>query len=174
VAEEVPAQDESEATGALVVQSGFWRLVSEILAGVWVLTVLAWWWSSRRPESREAKEPEAPPIHKQQAKLLKAARKAALADDAAGVKTALLQWSRLQWPENPPRSVGALATRVSIPLSAQLMQLCSASYGSRDEVWDNEALAKSLRSFSVLQEGEEEQATDILPPLSPVTGSPSL
>jgi hypothetical protein len=174
VAEESVPQEESEASGALVVQSGFWRRASEILGGVWLLTLLAWWWSSRRPESTQAKEPEAPPIHKQQAKHLKAARKAALADDAAGVKAALLQWGKLQWPVDPPRSIGAFSTRVSIPLSTQLMQLCSVSYSSRDEAWDNEALAKSLRSFSVLKEGAEEQVTDILPPLSPITGSPSI
>ena len=174
VAEESAPQEESEASGALVVQSGFWRRASEILGGVWLLTLLAWWWSSRRPESAEAKEPEAPPIHKQQAKHLKAARKAALAENAVGVKAALLQWGKLQWPDDPPRSIGAFSTRVSIPLSTQLMQLCSVSYSSRDEAWDNEALAKSLRSFSVLKEGEEDQVTDILPPLSPITGSPSI
>ena len=86
----------------------------------------------------------------------------------------MLQWGKLQWPDDPPRSIGAFSTRVSIPLSTQLMQLCSVSYSSRDEAWDNEALAKSLRSFSVLKEGEEDQVTDILPPLSPITGSPSI
>ena len=40
-----------------------------------------WWWS-RRPAGRAPSEPAPPPIHKQQARLLKAARKAALAGDA--------------------------------------------------------------------------------------------
>ena len=59
--------------------------------------------------------PAPPPIHKQQAKFLKAARKAALAGDAATVKSNLLAWGKLQWPENAPRSIGDLATRVSMP-----------------------------------------------------------
>jgi hypothetical protein len=176
VAEAPVEQEESdpEASTALVVESSYWRRVSEILGGAWALTLLAWWWSNRRPASRKPDEPQAPPLHKQQARLLKAARKAALERNAAGVKSALLQWGRLQWPDSPPRSIGALAMRVSIPLSTQLMQLCSASYGTGDDYWDGDALAKSLRSFSVLEDGESGRPIDILPPLSPVTGSPRI
>ena len=172
ITQEPEPQEGSEvAAGGLVVQSSFWRRASEILGGIWLLTLVAWWWSSRSPTSTTPKEPEAPPVHKQQAKQLKAARKAAQAGDGSAVKAALLQWGRLEWPDNPPRSVGAISARVSIPLATQLTELCSASYGAGDDHWDGEALAKSLRSFSVLSEGEEERPTDVLPPLTPVTGS---
>lgn len=166
------AESSADESTATVVQSLFWRRVSEILVGIWLVTVLAWWWSTRRTES-EPKEPEAPPVHKQQTKCLKAARKAALAGDAAGVKSALLEWGKLEWPDRPPRSVGAIANQVSIPLSTHLNQLCSSSYGAGDTNWDGEALAKALRSFSVLSGDEKEKATDLLPPLAPVTESPS-
>lgn len=169
ITQEPEQQESSEpAVGGLVVQSSFWRRVSEILGGVWALTLIAWWWSSRGPTTTTAKEPEAPPVHKQQAKQIKAARKAALAGDAPAVKSSLLQWGRLEWPDNPPRSVGAISARVSIPLATQLTELCNASYGAGDDHWDGDSLAKSLRSFSVLSEGEEEKPSDILPPLTPV------
>ncbi len=131
------------------------------------MTLIAWW-SSRRPADNAPKEPEAPPLHKQQAKYLKAARKAALAGEAPGVKSNLLEWAKLQWPDLPPRSIGDVARRVSMPLSTQLETLCSASYGPGERDWDSDALAKSLRSFSVLNDEVEERATDVLPPLSPV------
>jgi hypothetical protein len=167
VAEEpAVAESETPATETQIVYVDFWRYVSAGLGGVWLMTIIAWWWS-RRPATSEPKEPAPPPIHKQQAKFLKAARKAAAAGDAAGVKTNLLEWSRLEWPDRPPRSVGDLATRVALPLSTQLEALCSASYGPSDESWDGEALAKSLRSISVLREGEVEKTVDGLPPLSP-------
>ena len=91
-----------------------------------------------------------------------------MAGDAANLKSSLLEWGRLEWPDRPPRSVGDLAKRVSLPLSTQLESLCSASYGPGEQHWDGDALAKSLRSFSVLSEDEPEQPTDVLPPLSPV------
>ena len=167
--EDTTVEDTAPAQEVQVVYVDFWRYMSAGLAAVWVMTLIGWW-GSRRPPVRMAREPEAPPLHKQQAKFLKAARKAALEGDAAAVKANVLQWGRLQWPDNSPRSVGAIARRVSIPLSTQLEALCSASYGPGEQSWDGEALAKSLRSFSVLTEKVELRHTDGLPPLSPVSG----
>ncbi len=166
VPEQPVPQEEGEVASTRVVQSNFWLMVSEILVTVWVLTLVAWWWSRRSP-AREEKEPAVPPIHKQQARFLKAARKAALAGDAAGIKSAMLEWGRLQWPDDAPRSIGNIATRVSLPLSTQLEALCSASYGAGDQSWDGEALAKAMRSFSVLTSEESDRPTDTLPPLLP-------
>jgi hypothetical protein len=167
VAEEPEEAAGETATSSEIVYSDFWRFVSVGLAGAWIMTILAWWWS-RRPNDYMPKEPEAPPIHKQQAKCMKAARKAALAGDAAGVKANLLEWGRLQWPDDVPRSVGDLSSRVSIPLSTQLQTLCSASYGPGERAWDGEELAKSMRSFSVLVEEVDDRPVEGLPPLSPV------
>lgn len=164
---ETPAsQQELSASGNLVVQSSFWRRVSEALAGIWLLTVVAWWWT-RRPVSIPPKEPAPPPIYKQQAKFLKAARKAAKAGDGAGIRSGLLNWGRLEWPQNSPLNIGDFANRVAMPLSTQLQSLCRADYGPENESFDGEALAKSLRSISALQEDQEEHPTDVLPPLMP-------
>ncbi len=163
---EEPVQEAESATETQVVYVDFWRFISAGLGGLWLMTISAWLWS-RRPATREPKEPAPPPIHQQQAKFLKAARKAAMAGDAPGLKSNLLEWGRLEWPANAPRSIRDLARRVSLPLSTQLETLCSASYGSGESYWDGEALAKSLRSFSVLSEEKPEQPTDVLPPLSP-------
>lgn len=164
-AEPAPQQD-ANVSGNLVIQSKFWRRVSEALAGVWLLTVITWWWS-RRPVDRMPKEPEPPPVYKQQSRILKAARKAAQAGDGPGIRSALLDWGRLEWPDNAPLNIGDLANRVAMPLSTHLEGLCRADYGPQKESFDGEALAKSLRSISVLQEDREERATDVLPPLMP-------
>ena len=164
------AESEEESGPALeteIIYVDFWRYVSAGLGAVWLMTIIAWWWS-RRPVRTESREPPPPPIHKQQARSLKTARKAAVEGDAAGVKAALLEWGRLQWPDDAPRSIGTLARRVSIPLSAELEVLCSATYGPTARDWNGEALAKSLRSFAVLSEDAEERRSDALPPLSPL------
>ncbi len=153
----------------ITVESNFWRRISEGLIALWLLTALAWWWS-RRPE-KKAKEPEPPPIHKQQVKFLKAARKAALVEDEATVKAALLSWGRLQWPNDWPRSIGDLASRVSDPLATELNTLCSSSYGPNGESWNGKDLAKALRSFAVNSDDGKSANEDELPPLMP--GSPA-
>ncbi|MDH5502210.1 MAG: BatD family protein, partial [Gammaproteobacteria bacterium] len=157
--------DEGAAVETIVVQSTLWQQISMGLAALWALTVLAWWLSSR--PARKPREPEEPPLHKQQSKFLKAARKAALDGDANGVKESLLGWSRLQWPVGAPRSMGELATRVSDPLARELRVLCNASYGPHNVPWDGERLAKALRSFSVLEDEREKIGADGLPPLMP-------
>ena len=166
VEEPAPQQDANVSGNLVIIQSNFWRRVSEALAGVWLLTVVTWWWS-RRPVDRMPKEPEPPPVYKQQSRILKAARKAAQAGDGRGIRSALLDWGRLEWPDNAPLNIGDLANRIAMPLSTQLEGLCRADYGPQKESFDGEALAKSLRSISVLQEQKEERPTDALPPLMP-------
>jgi hypothetical protein len=144
-----------------------WRLVAQVVAALWLLTLGAWWLSSR--PRREPPEPGPPPLHKQQARHLKAARKAALAGDGTGVRQAMLEWGRLQWPDDAPRSIGTLARRVSAPLAGELTRLSRAAYGPGAEGWDGDALAKSLRSFAVLDDGGKDTARDPLPPLMPQT-----
>ena len=149
-----------------LVPAGFWPRASQLLLALWLLTVFAWWWSSR-DRRREPREPAPPPVYKQQARFVKAARKAASAGDAAGTRNALLEWGRLQWPERAPRSIGELADRVSTPLADDLKALSSASYGPLGREWDGTSLANSLRSISVLRDDDNEVARDALPPLMP-------
>ena len=81
----------------------------------------------------------------------------------------MLEWGRLQWPDDVPRSIGALARRVSTPLSDELGRLSRAAYGPSRQGWDGDALAKSLRSFAVLDDDDKDAARDPLPPLMPQT-----
>lgn len=142
-----------------------WQRATQLLAALWLLTVLAWWWSARSGKRRPRK-PEPPPIYKQQAKWLKVARKAALAGDDHGVRSAMLEWGRLQWPDNAPRSIGVLSEHVSSPLADELRKLSGASYGPGG-AWDGEALARSLRSFAVVSAAAQSGNKDPLPTLLP-------
>lgn len=177
-AAEVPAP-ESEAADAVPppfgeqpsrsqpVGSFLWQRISEGLAVVWLVTVVAWWRMSRQRRPRKtAREPAPPPLHRQQARHLKAARMAALDGDAAALRRSLLDWARLEWPDDAPRSVGALAARVSEPLADELRRLSKLSYGPQPEPWDGAAMAKALRSFSVTTAAARPD-DDPLPPLMP-------
>lgn len=169
--EAVVAESSEQATPAeqslpSLLPDSAWKRVSQLLAALWLVTVFAWWWFSRDTK-REVRQPEPPPIYKQQDKLLKAARKAARDGDAAGVRSALIEWGRLQWPDAPPRSVGDVATRVSSPLADELNKLSAASYGPGSAEWDAEQLAKLLRSIEVRPRREDIAAKELLPPLMP-------
>jgi len=160
----VDAEESTEPVAKTAAPDGFWRSVSELLVAVWLVTVLAWWWSSRPKQA--PKEAAPVPVHKQQAKQLKAARKAAVAGDSAGVRHAMIEWGLLQWPDDAPRSIGVIAQRVSSPLADELRNLSTLSYGRESGDWDGEALANAIRSFSVLKDGAVEKG-EFLPPLMP-------
>ena len=163
---ETAKTDVAETAVPQLMPGGFWQRVSQLLAAVWVLTVFAWWWSSR-DQKRAPREPEPPPVYKRQTKLVRAARKAAQAGNGAAVRSAVLDWGRLQWPEDAPRSVGELADRVAAPLSDELRKLSKASYGPGPSGWDGAALAKSLRSIAVVSVDSRADYEDRLPPLMP-------
>ena len=171
---EVPAESSADVTPpaepvTVIVADSFWQRAAELLAVLWILTVAAWWWSSRTQprRRREPREPEQPAVHKQQAQLLKTARKAAMASDGAGVRAALLEWGALQWPDDTPRNIGDLSSRVAAPLADELRRLSSASYGPVGGEWNGEDLAKTLKSVSILTPDEERVAREKLPPLMP-------
>ncbi len=165
-----PATDDEAATSGdsrPAMPPTFWRRASELLAALWLVTLVAWWWSSR-PVRREPREPAPVPLHKQQSRLLKEARKAARAGDGSGVKHALLQWAAIEWPEDTPRSLGALADRVSADLAGELRRFSSQTYGPQPGEFDGEALAKAIRSFSVLKT-DDSSNDESLPPLMPAS-----
>jgi len=158
----------AEPAPAVVIDT-FWQRAAELLAVAWLLTLAAWWWSSRSgPRGTKAlRAPEAPPLHKRQARLLKTAREAAAAGDAAAVRSALLEWARLTWPEHAPLSIGGISARVSSPLAEELAKLSSASYGPGDHGWDGVALARALKAFRISQAPAAESGAEALPPLMP-------
>jgi hypothetical protein len=166
------ADDEVQETLPSLVADTFWKQASQLLGAIWLLTIFAWWWSSRSTQT-EIREPASPPVYKVQAKVLHAARKAAKDGDRAAVRSAIIKWGRLQWPDDAPRSVGEFASRVSSPLAEELGKLSSVSYGPLESDWDGQAMAKALRSISVLAEEDKVTAQDPLPPLMPSAGGPT-
>ena len=165
-ASEPTAAATPEETVAVVT---FWQRATEILAILWLLTLVAWWWSSRSGprKQRPPREPKEPPLHKQQAQVLKMARKAAVTGDATTVRQLLLDWGRLTWPDNAPRSIGELANRVEPPLCDELRRLSAVSYGKNAAEWDGSALASALGSVTIVAEHSVAASREPLPPLMP-------
>lgn len=162
----LPAEP-GEAAGEEGAGSAFWRSLSLVLGAAWAGTLLLWWISRRSPRRASRARPEAPPVHRQQARRLKEARRAAAAGDIAGTRAALLAWGRLTWPEGPPRSVGEMAMLVDEPLAGELAALGRASYGPAGGAWDGSRLAAALRTSAVSRPGRARGGPEALPPLMP-------
>ncbi len=165
---EQPLRMQSDVSGNTVIHSNFWRRVSEALAVAWLLTLVAWWFTRRPLASRQSVTSDPRPAHKEQAALLKEARRAAANSNAHAARSALLEWARMQWPAHAPRSIGDIAARVSDPLARELMELNRVSYGPGAKTWDGAPLAAALRSIRIDERAEgQASAAGALPPLMP-------
>ena len=111
-----------------------WLWISLLFANLWLGTLLSWILSRRAP-----KNPAALSAPKARAQFEAACRR----NDASGARSALLAWAATAWPESPPRSLAALARRMTDDrISALLLQLGRALY--RGAPWDGAALATAI------------------------------
>jgi hypothetical protein len=111
-----------------------WLWVSLAFANLWLGTLLAWILSRRAPN-----KPAPLSAPKARAQFQAACRH----NDAPGARGALLAWAATAWPESPPRSLAALARRMTDErISSLLLQLGRALY--RGASWDGAALAAAI------------------------------
>lgn len=95
-------------------------------------------------------------------------RDACTKSDPQAAADALLAWAAATWPDQPPRSLGALATRVEQGGDV-ICELEAALYGAKGKGWVGLALWKACAD-GLLRPGKEttpRQPTDGAPPLYP-------
>jgi len=75
--------------------------------------------------------------------LLRALRQACDADDRHAAAKVLLDLGRVEWPDDPPRGLAALADRLRVG-SAEILSLDRSLYGTDGSPWSGEALRDAL------------------------------
>ena len=161
--------NQSVSTGAAA-DNAFWQWVSLALAGIWVLTMLAWWRTRRlaadAPANSASEESESERNAFEQ--MLNAAK-----DGRASTPGLFVHWSNLHWPGHDFRSAGDVFRVVQTPdldkelsaLQAHLFSQDRSGDGNSSEQWDGEPLVAALRQARQ-QKNRSKQETD-LPPLYP-------
>jgi hypothetical protein len=100
----------------------------------------------------------------------RALREACDANDPKAAAKALLRWAEAVWPEAPPRSLGALAIRITPAALEPLKALEERLYARGDKPWDGAALAAALADGLAPVNGNHRAAKHPLPPLYPERG----
>ena len=150
---------EPAAAGA----AGIWPWVSAALGLVWLATVAVWWLRTRA--SRSPVPQAAAARRESKRSLLRQIGIACRVNDARRVRELLLDWGRLAWANDPPTSLGVLASRLPGPLAAELRELEAALYGPDAREWRGEPLRKALEAAPPLA---GETGTDEPDPLAPL------
>ncbi|WP_200381171.1 BatD family protein [Thiococcus pfennigii] len=104
---------------------------------------------SRRqdPASTKTNTPQTPepdPPRDPRAEAVAAVRAAYTAGNAAAAREALLAWSRLRWPDDPPGNLARLVLRCPEPLRSQIALLEKAFFSPQPIPWEREPVWKGL------------------------------
>jgi len=146
-------------------------------AGVLILASLTGWMRWRKARAKDAGNMAYPAKPDPQASRAGcraaqgAFRQTCEANDAAGAARTLLAWAAEEWPDRPPRSLGAVAARVG--QGADLIRdLDRNLYASQAAQWRGESLWEALRGGLTADSHsrDDERATPDLPPLYPKHG----
>jgi hypothetical protein len=91
-------------------------------------------------------------------------------NDARAAARALLDWAAARWPDNPPRNLGAVASRLESDAAAEVRRLDQSLYAPGGVVWEGAALANVFRRVEVQQPVKPKAAAGGLAPLYPEWG----
>ncbi len=145
--------------------SRWWPWLAAGLAAGWLTTALAWFYSARMRPRRRAAAPPRSARRPSARSLLRQLGAACRVHDAPRTRDLLLEWAALQFAEDPPGSLGALAARLSEPLAGEVRALEAALYGPTPTAWRGETLAGLLRRTQTVSRARSADDEDPLVPL---------
>ena len=169
-----PATSTSTAPG----KSLYWQLATGLVVIVFI--VVTWLLLRRRHKPntvapQAAQSTSAPPAQAMQsdrkdtlANLRQSLRDACANSDPHAAAKALLAWAAATWPQQAPRSLGALASRVDHGADL-IRELESALYGAKDQKWHGLPLWKAFADGLLQNEkaATARQQPEGAPPLYP-------
>ncbi len=128
-----PSGDGTAAQPARGTRSGYWWVVIGVLP---VAALALWSWRRRGTARRIIK----------QAHILRSFDQACRVNNRAAAGEALLAWGRACWGADAPRSLGELAGRLDIAVTARaLRELDAVLYGREETAWDGNLAVRQIR-----------------------------
>lgn len=121
-----------------------WKIFSLVLALGWITTVVTWWLQNRKSQQLVSQE-STRTINER--KSIKELRKACRHNDAQSAKTALLDWAKAIWPEQPPAGLGAIGIRSGGSLNDEIKWLNQYLYGKQTGDWSGQALWNAFSEY---------------------------
>jgi hypothetical protein len=89
------------------------------------------------------------------------------ANDPQAAAKALLHWAEVQWPEGPPRNLGALAVRIAPAAVEPLKALEVCLYAPGDKAWEGARLWDALKDGLSAPRPKDVAPSETLAPLYP-------
>jgi len=145
---------------------GWFAAGAAALVALALLLTIALRRRTRRPGSKSAPPNMLPVAVPQRKAALQALQQACAANDRHAAADALLNLARTQWPDNPPRGLGALAARLDAG-AKEIGALDRCLYGSGESPWEGSALWNAVRNGLQAKRSEQLPKDDGLGALYP-------
>jgi hypothetical protein len=150
-----------------VQEQSYWPIVSGVLALVWLVTI-ALWWRSRTARPRIAARAGATSGEEQRPamrKILRDLDSACAVGDPAAAQRALLAFAEARFPNEPPRSLGALAAALPETAAREVLALEAHIYGAAPGAWRGDGLKAVLVEIERFGTAADRAPVDPLLPL---------
>ncbi|NKB38224.1 MAG: protein BatD [Gammaproteobacteria bacterium] len=160
----VESTEGSASIESITVQSDssvrFWQIVSAALVLLWSLTLILWWRSRIKTSDSQSRDSEN--LSLKQA--VKAIQLACHENNPEQLKSELLGWANLIWPERPAINLGEIAKRSSSDVAEQLNELNNFLYSQRKSNWEGQAFWRVFHdSQSTVRESKKVEAGKLEP-----------
>ena len=163
-----PAATPAAATAATPVQDqSHWAIISGVLALVWLVTI-ALWWRSRTVRPRMTASTGATSGDEQRPasrKIFRDLGSACAVGDPAAAQRALLAFAEARFPNEPPRSLGALAAALPEGVAREVLALEAHIYGAAPGPWRGDGLKAVLAEIERFGAATDRAPADPLLPL---------
>ena len=156
VAPTTPAQTATAPTASSKLEAGsithnlkptLWIILTVMFGVAWLGTLLLWW-RYRRPRTHKVVVLTASTDEISEQATRKHIRQACQQHDPQAAKRALLAWARLHWPDDPPLSLGALASRVDeAQFAGELSALDKSLYVAGNATWRADQLLHLFNAY---------------------------
>ena len=154
---------ETVTVGGVATSVWFW--VSLTFMVLWLVTLLLWFKAKRQGSKHLSKRRSEPLKNTSHSAALKQVKVACDGKDPQLAKNALIDWGRTQWPDNPPNSLGHIASRVNGQLATELENLNSVLYKPGRSDWSNAGLWQAINDFMAQQQKQANQKPSAIEPL---------
>ena len=171
----VPASPAPSPSATFKALLPYWPWIAGGFALLVFAGLIVWRRSRRRPPASQApvaREPAAPATAPapDPGGALRSLKQACDDNDARAAARALLDWAAARWPDNPPRNLAAIASRLNDDAGAEVRRLDQSLYAPGGVVWEGEALGNAFRATAVKQPVKPKAAAGGLAPLYPEWG----
>ena len=140
-------------------QQGFWQWLAVVIFVLWLLTLFAWYRSSKHihSENKHSKQNHAN-------KLKQVVIQAANQNDAKAVREALVKWGQANWPDEVINSTHQLKTKMNTELQKELDLIDASLYGKTKNNWQGEQFSQLFKAqkFNVGNKIESERKLEPL------------